>query len=123
MSYIITQTLLSSWSYMLSCRDECCEAAYTSFMNTLNRIPKESTPEIQNGIDFENEVYKEALGMSREPHKKWERGIRAVATLLIGSSVQVKTQRELFGRWTKFARVRHFRRSQSRYNLRREVFQ
>ncbi len=95
MSYLITQTLLSSWSYMLSCRDECCEAAYTSFMNTLNRIPKEATPEMQNGIDFENEVYKEALGMSREPHKKWERGIRAVATLLIGSSVQVKTQREL----------------------------
>lgn len=95
MSYIITQTLLSSWGYVFSCHEEYREDAYMSFINTLNRIPKESTLEIQNGIDFENEVYKEALGISREPHKKWERGIKAVATPLIGSTVQVKAQREL----------------------------
>ena len=95
MSYLITQSLISSWNYMMSCREECQEEAYADFLNTLNRVPKETTPEMQNGIDFENEVYKAAAGVPRTAHPKWEDGINAVATLIKGAPVQVKAQREL----------------------------
>lgn len=93
--YLITQSLLSSWNYLMSCREECKDDAYADFLNTLNRVPKETTPEMQNGIDFENEVYKAAAGAPRAAHSKWEAGIHAVATLLKGAPVQVKASREL----------------------------
>lgn len=92
---LITQSLLSSWNYALTCREECGENAYAEFLDTLNRIPKETTPEMQNGTDFENEVYREAAGVQRTPHPSWENGIKAVATVIKGAPVQVKVQREL----------------------------
>lgn len=95
MSYLMTQSLISSWNYLHQCREESQESAYNDFLNTLNRIPKETTPEMQNGIDFENEVYKAAAGIPRSAHHKWENGINAVATLIKGAPVQVTAQREL----------------------------
>ena len=95
MSYLMTQSLISSWNYLHQCREESQESAYNDFLNTLNRIPKETTPEMQNGIDFENEVYKAAAGIPRSAHPKWENGINAVATLIKGAPVQVTAQREL----------------------------
>ncbi|MCH5186806.1 MAG: hypothetical protein J1F63_00280 [Oscillospiraceae bacterium] len=95
MSYLITQTLIGSWNYMHSCREECQKDAYNDFLRTLNRIPQETTPAMQNGIDFENEVYKAAAGISRTAHPKWESGINAVAAIIKGAPVQVKAQREL----------------------------
>lgn len=93
--YLITQTLLSAWNYAMSCSESCAETAYQEFINTLNRVPKETTPEMQNGIDFENEVYKEAAGKARTPHPNWENGIVTVARKIKGAQVQVKVQREL----------------------------
>ncbi len=117
MSFLITQSLIGSWNYMMNCREEYQETAYNDFLNTLNRIPKETTPEMQNGIDFENLVYALAKGAKTcgympatdpsiwEPQDglvpfdvkdhKWYRGARAVATIIKGASVQVKAQREL----------------------------
>lgn len=95
MSYLITQSLISSWNYLHQCHEESQESAYNDFLNTLNRISKETTPEMQNGIDFENEVYKAAAGIPRSAHSKWENGINAVATLIKGAPVQVTAQREL----------------------------
>lgn len=116
MSYLITQSLISSWNYMMSCREECQEEAYADFLNTLNRIPKETTPEMQNGIDFENLVYSIANGtfqpwkvptgetaramgdtviFEKTEYPKWYEGANAVATLIKGAPVQVKAQREL----------------------------
>lgn len=95
MSYLMTQSLISSWNYLHQCREESQESAYNDFLNTLNRIPKETTPEMQNGIDFENEVYKAAAGIPRSAHHKWENGINAVATLIKGAPVQATAQREL----------------------------
>lgn len=92
---LITQSLLSAWSYAHTCYESCAEDAYSEFLNTLNRVPKETTPEMKNGIDFENEVYKEAAGLPRTPHKLWENGIKAVATVIKGAPVQVKVQAEL----------------------------
>lgn len=92
--YLITQSLLSAWSYAHTCFESCAEEAYEEFLNALNRIPKETTPEMQNGIDFENEVYKEAAGTPRVPNPSWENGIKAVATAIKGAQTQVKAQRE-----------------------------
>lgn len=95
MSYLITQSLLGAWSYMFSCSEEFQEKAYSEFMNTLNRIPKEATKEMQNGIDFEKEVYRAAAGLPRSVHPKWENGINKVATVIQDAPVQVKAQREV----------------------------
>ena len=92
--YLITQSLLSAWSYAHTCYESCAEEAYEEFLNALNRVPKETTPEMQNGIDFENEVYAEAAGVPRTPHPSWENGIKAVATVIKGAQTQVKAQRE-----------------------------
>lgn len=95
MALLITQSLISSWAYAHDCYQGCEEDAYAEFLNTLNRIPKDATPEMQNGIDFENEVYAEAEGRRREPHTKWESGIQAVANVIRGGQFQVREQRPL----------------------------
>lgn len=92
---LITQSLLSAWSYAHTCYESCAENAYTDFLNTLNRIPGERTSERRNGSEFENEVYKEALGINRTPHGDWEKGIKAVATVIKGAPTQVRVQAEL----------------------------
>ncbi len=93
--YLITQSLLSSWNYMFDCFDGCEESAKEEFINTLRRIPKETTPEMQNGIDFENEVYKVTHGVQRNPHPKWETGIQAVAKEIMYAPNQIKISREM----------------------------
>ena len=93
--FLITQSLISSWSYALTCADEYKETAYADFLNALNRIEKTTTPEMQNGIEFENEVYREAGGITRTPHPEWENGIKATASVLRGAPVQVKARREM----------------------------
>ena len=60
--YLITQTLMGSFSYLMDCRDEVKDSAYEDFIKTLNREPKETTPEMQNGRDFEDLVYAIAEG-------------------------------------------------------------
>ena len=116
MRYLITQTLLSSWNYLFSCREESKDDAYADFMDTLNCTPKLTTPEMQNGIDFENLVYSIANGTFKVPFAptgetatvmgdtvimesgklpKWYNGAKAVATLITGAPVQVKAQREV----------------------------
>lgn len=112
--YLITQSLVSAWNYMHECREECQEEAYADFLNTLNRIPKETTREMQNGIDFENLVYSIANGtfrlleypadetmrirgdtiLSEKPrYPKWYNGAMAVADRIMGAPVQVKAYR------------------------------
>lgn len=116
MRYLLTQSLIGSWLYAMSSREECQEEAYADFLNTLNRIPKETTPEMQNGIEFENLVYSIANGtfqpqkvptgetaramgdtviFEKTEYPKWYEGANAVATLIKGAPVQVKAQREL----------------------------
>lgn len=95
MRYLITQSLISSWNYLHSCREECEEEAYADFLATLNREPKEATKAMQNGIDFENLVYSIAAGRVLDESVKWFYGASAVATYIKGTPVQVKAQREL----------------------------
>ena len=97
--YLITQSLLSSWLYVFDCWEGKEESAMDAFLRTLRREPEELDDEqqqrIQNGIDFENEVYKEASCQLRAPHPKWERGICEIAAFLKGAQFQVKVSREI----------------------------
>lgn len=95
MRYLLTQSLLSSWAYTFDCREESHDEAMESFIATLKREKGETTPAMQNGLDFEREVYAEAAGLSRQPHKKWENGIQKVAAIITGAQTQVKASREL----------------------------
>ena len=95
MRYLLTQTLISSWLYQFNCGDEQEEEARADFLRTLRKEPKETTEAMQNGIDFENEVYKSGHGVPRSPHAKWEGGIQAVATVLRGAQTQVRASRGL----------------------------
>lgn len=96
MRYLITQTLLSAWNYLYSCREESTDEAYESFMRTLRREEIEPTPEMQNGIDFENAVYARLHGWPiAETDPAWENGIESVATRLKGAQTQVKASRPL----------------------------
>ena len=97
--YLITQSLLSSWLYVFDCFEGCEDSAMDAFLHTLRREPEDLDAEqrqrIQNGHDFENEVYKEASGQLRAPHPKWERGICEIAYFLKGAQFQVTASREI----------------------------
>ena len=66
-----------------------------SFLSALRREPSEMNEAIENGIEFENEIYAMASGQLRPPHPKWERGICQIASLLAGAQFQVRVQREI----------------------------
>lgn len=113
--YMITQSLLSSWIYTFNCVEGYEDEAIAEFMNALNRIPKEATEAMQNGIDFENLVYAIAngsfspefeftgvahpmgdtviQGINRYP--KWYTGAKAIASIIKGAPVQVRSSREI----------------------------
>lgn len=90
MPYLITKTLVDSWYYAMSARGDAQEDAYKEFLDTLHRMPIEQTESMQNGIDFETEVYKQAKGVARSAHPKWEEGICKVAKLLTGAPTQIR---------------------------------
>ena len=93
--YLITQSLLSAWNYMFDCHEGCEEEAKEAFLLALDREKVEPTPEMRNGIAFENEVYAQAHGLERDPHELWESGIRKVAAILGAAPVQIKAKREI----------------------------
>lgn len=93
--YLITQSLLSAWNYMFDCHEGFEEDAKADFLSALERQKKPATEAMLNGIDFENEVYAQAHGLPREPHDKWEPGIRKVAAIVGTAPVQIKAKREI----------------------------
>ena len=92
---LITQSLISSWDYIYSCRNEFVDTAKEEFLKTLRREPKESNENMRKGIEFENEVYKVVSGEARTSHKKWERGIQLVAARFMNAPTQIKAQRDI----------------------------
>lgn len=92
---LITQSLISAWNYMYDCHEGYEDEARESFMRTLRREKSEPNEAMQNGIDFENEVYKEAHHAKREPHPKWENGIQRIAGIIEHAPNQIKVSREL----------------------------
>ena len=95
MAYLITQSLLSAYQYMFDCYPGCEDDAKASFLAALNREKSEPSEAMLNGIEFENEVYKAASGVPRDPHAKWENGIQLIAPIIRGGQFQVKAYREI----------------------------
>lgn len=93
--YLITQSLLSAWSYMFDCPEGFEEDAKADFLLALDRQKKEPTQAMLNGLAFEDQVYAQAHGLPREPHDQWEHGIRKVASIIGTAPVQVKSKREI----------------------------
>jgi hypothetical protein len=93
--YLITQSIISSWSYMHDCFDGCEDDAREDFLNALNRVKKEPSQAMLNGLAFEDEVYRCAAGAPRKRHQNWEPGIQMVAKIIRGAPVQVRVSREL----------------------------
>ena len=93
--YLITQSLLSAWSYMFSCCEDNAEAAKQDFLRVLNRIPIKATKEMACGKEFEQEVYTAAAGLPRTPHPEWESGIQQIASIIKGAAIQVRQSREI----------------------------
>ncbi len=93
--YLITQSLISSLNYLYDCAETSKDEAYEEFLRTLRREPSEPNDNMRNGIEFENEVYKVAHGVQRQPHPKWEDGIQAVATRIMGAPNQLRAERTI----------------------------
>ena len=91
--YLITQSLLSAWNYMFDCFEGGEDEARESFIKALNREKSEPTEAMQNGMDFENEVYAVAHNRPRNEHPKWENGIQKVAAIIKYAPNQVKVSR------------------------------
>lgn len=94
MTYLITQTLLSAWNYAHDCHISCSEDAYKDFLDTLNRVRKEPSEAMRNGILFEDAVYRVAKGYPSDEYV-YESGVKAVADVIRGGAIQVKLSRNL----------------------------
>lgn len=107
--YLITQSLLSAWSYTFDCFEGYEDDAKEDFLRVLRREKGEPTEAMQNGIDFENLVYSIANGtfepeykasglvepntgevMERFEYPKWYEGAKKVADIIAGAPIQVK---------------------------------
>ena len=88
--FYLTQTLLSSWRHFLDSEDAYAEDALASFIQTLNREPKETTAAMQDGIDFENAINAEVAGTPVDiQNEKAARAIRRFSRLCAGGQPQV----------------------------------
>ena len=88
--FYLTQTLLSSWQHFLDSDDAYAEAALASFIQTLKREPKETTPAMQAGIDFESAINAVVAGDSADiKNEKEARAIRRFSILCAGGQPQV----------------------------------
>lgn len=94
MTYLITQTLLSAWNYAHDCHISCSDEAQKDFLYTLNRVRKEPSEAMRNGILFENAVYRVAKGYPSDEYV-YKSGVKAVADVIRGGAIQVKLSRDL----------------------------
>lgn len=98
MQYLMTQSLLASWSYVFKAYDP--DEAMADFLRVLNRERGEQTDAMLAGIEFESAVYRFANGDPRYLETspsclKWDNGIKAVAEHLVGAQFQVRVKRDI----------------------------
>lgn len=95
MRYKITKTLLNSWMYTFNCAEGYEDEAWADFLSTLNREESKPNEAMQNGLDFEDDVYRAARCDANILHPKWERGIEQVASIIRGAQIQVPAGQNL----------------------------
>mgnify|MGYP005838927619 CR=1 FL=1 len=96
--YLITHSLLSSWSYALKenpFADATSEKdSYAEFLQTLRREPTPTTDAMQKGIDFEDLVTNILNGRGDLSHD-WYEAACSVAKIIKGGVLQFKVKREI----------------------------
>lgn len=95
MALLITQSLLSAWSYQFQAYD--ADAAENDFLRVLRREPGEQSPAMLAGIAFEHLCYRIANyeGHPRPIFPANYDGARKVAEIIRGGQFQVKTSRKI----------------------------
>jgi len=90
MSYLMTQSLLSSWLYIYKAYEDHSEQAYQSFLDVLNKMPTETTEAMQNGVNFENLVSDIITGKEvRREFLSWKDAAGEVAKEIKGGQLQM----------------------------------
>lgn len=92
MRLLITQSLISSWNWAV---ESGSDDKFFELEETIRREPKPANEAMLQGIEFEKNVYELCNGAPRQPHDKWEPGIRKVAEIISGAQYQVSGYREL----------------------------
>lgn len=99
MSYWMTQSLLSSWSYYRAADDAYADFAYQSFLSTLRREQKIPTKAMQMGIQFESDINElvESGDFTPPPQdaEKWDKAVYRFARICSGGRPQVPVSGEL----------------------------
>lgn len=90
MKYLVTQSLLSAYSYMFKGGDD----AFESFITTLKREPTPQTYAMAQGLSFEDDVYGYAGG-DEIVNTQWEEGIKKVAGVIKSAPTQVRLSRDI----------------------------
>lgn len=90
LKFHLTQSLLSSWLWSYRTDD-----GYARFVEALNRHREPPSPEMLDGIQFENCVNNYLNGAPLVEGHKWYRGITATADYLWGAQQQVSLYRDL----------------------------
>lgn len=94
--WYLTQSLLSSWQHYLDADDSYSDAAFSSFLLTLRREPKEVTPAMQAGIDFENAInITVAGGFPESVNAKWDNAVKCFSAACMGGQSQTPVSGEL----------------------------
>lgn len=103
--YMITQSLLSAWLYMLD--DQYSEDPMSDFMLVLNREPTPTTEAMRDGIDFENLVTEIIEDEEIEPSvtvnqgevgvfdNSWYEAAKKIADRCRGGLLQYKVSRRI----------------------------
>lgn len=86
----VTHSLLSAFDYAFKTK-----SGWDSFLNTLQRIPKERTPAMQSGLTFEHMIRETIHGNPPDESHQWAPAVKEVADILRGSAEQVYAQREI----------------------------
>lgn len=104
--YLITQSLLSAWSYIFDCAEGSEDEALEDFLRALKKEPGEQSDAMLRGISFENAVYATQCGdrEAAEYHaEEWaKRGceedeaacVRIMAKRLRGGAYQLTEYKE-----------------------------
>lgn len=100
--YLMTHSLLSSWLYAMRgnpYEDATTERdAYEEFLTVLRREPTETTPAMQNGIDFENMVtaiIEGAAPAALSDHDEWRDAASQVASIVGDGPLQMKASKPI----------------------------
>jgi len=99
MSLLVTQSLISSWNYLLRenpYSDATTEdTAMDEFITVLRRFPTPITEAIQNGIDFEEMVTRILGGFYVSDKDPWFSAAKKIAGILSGAQLQVKVSKHI----------------------------